>query len=92
MTEAVKSKNVQQRANLIKLKSGEQIQLNVINLDTRCAINDKLFEIQDKPNFTTWVWLLKEVTSLSDDDINKLSTEEIVEASTKIVEFVNKKK
>ena len=88
MTEKVKSKNI----NEIKLKSGEKIQLKLINLDLRCTINDKLFEVQDKPNFTTWVWLLKEVTTLSDDMINNLSTEEIVEASTKIVEYINKKK
>lgn len=91
MTEKVKSKNIKM-TNKIVLESGIEIDLKVINLDLRCSINDKLLEVQDKPNFSTWVWLLREVTKLSDDDINDLSTEQIVETSTKVVEFVNKKK
>lgn len=92
MSETVKSKNVPATTNVITLETGINIKLKVINLDLRCEINDKLFEIQDKPNFTTWVWLLRKVTSFTDNQINDLSTEEIVEASTKIVELVNKKK
>ena len=87
----VKSKNVSQ-GNSITLKDGTRIKLKVINLDLRCEINDKLFEVRDKPNFSIWIWLLRNVTQFSDNDINKLSTEEIVEASTMIIEFVNKKK
>ena len=93
MSEAVKSKvNVESNKNVIKLKSGVEIKINSINLDTRCEINDKLFEAQDKPNFSLWVWLIRTTTSLSDNEINNLGTEDIIDASTKIIEHVNKKK
>ena len=89
--EMVKSKNVR-TLNRITLKSGEEIKLKVITLDLRMEINDRLFDVSEKPNFSIWIWLLRNSTKLSDVEINNLSTEEIVDASTKIVEFINKKK
>ena len=89
--EMVKSKNVR-TLDRITLKSGEEIKLKVITLDLRMEINDKLFDVSEKPNFSIWIWLLRQTTKLSDVEINNLSTEEIVDASTKIVEFINKKK
>ena len=89
--EMVKSKNVR-TLDRITLKSGEEIKLKVITLDLRMEINDKLFDVSEKPNFSIWIWLLRQTTKLSDVEINNLSTDEIVDASTKIVEFINKKK
>ena len=89
--EMVKSKNVR-TLERITLKSGEEIKLKVITLDLRMEINDRLFDVSEKPNFSIWIWLLRNSTKLSDVEINNLSTEEIVDASTKIVEFINKKK
>ena len=89
--EMVKSKNVR-TLDRIALKSGEEIKLKVITLDLRMEINDRLFDVSEKPNFSIWIWLLRNTTKLSDVEINNLSTEEIVDASTKIVEFINKKK
>ena len=89
--EMVKSKNVR-TLDRITLKSGEEIKLKVITLDLRMEINDRLFDVSEKPNFSIWIWLLRNTTKLSDVEINNLSTEEIVDASTKIVEFINKKK
>ena len=89
--EMVKSKNVR-TLERITLKSGEEIKLKVITLDLRMEINDRLFDVSEKPNFSIWIWLLRNTTKLSDVEINNLSTEEIVDASTKIVEFINKKK
>ena len=89
--EMVKSKNVR-TLERITLKSGEEIKLKVITLDLRMEINDKLFDVSEKPNFSIWIWLLRNATKLSDVEINNLSTDEIVDASTKIVEFINKKK
>ena len=89
--EMVKSKNVR-TLDRIALKSGEEIKLKVITLDLRMEINDRLFDVSEKPNFSIWIWLLRNSTKLSDVEINNLSTEEIVDASTKIVEFINKKK
>ena len=89
--EMVKSKNVR-TLDRITLKSGEEIKLKVITLDLRMEINDRLFDVSEKPNFSIWIWLLRNSTKLSDVEINNLSTEEIVDASTKIVEFINKKK
>ena len=89
--EMVKSKNVR-TLERITLKSGEEIKLKVITLDLRMEINDKLFDVSEKPNFSIWIWLLRQTTKLSDVEINNLSTDEIVDASTKIVEFINKKK
>ena len=89
--EMVKSKNVR-TLDRIALTSGEEIKLKVITLDLRMEINDRLFDVSEKPNFSIWIWLLRNTTKLSDVEINNLSTEEIVDASTKIVEFINKKK
>ena len=89
--EMVKSKNVR-TLERITLKSGEEIKLKVITLDLRMEINDRLFDVSEKPNFSIWIWLLRNSTKLSDVEINNLSTDEIVDASTKIVEFINKKK
>ena len=89
--EMVKSKNVR-TLERITLKSGEEIKLKVITLDLRMEINDRLFDVSEKPNFSIWIWLLRNATKLSDVEINNLSTDEIVDASTKIVEFINKKK
>ena len=87
-----KSNTNVENKKLIKLSGGSTFTMKTINLDTRCEINDKLFQSGETPNFSLWVWLLKTATTLNDDQINELSTEEIVEASTKIVEGVNKKK
>ena len=89
--EMVKSKNVR-TLDRIALTSGEEIKLKVITLDLRMEINDRLFDVSEKPNFSIWIWLLRNATKLSDVEINNLSTDEIVDASTKIVEFINKKK
>ena len=89
--EMVKSKNVR-TLERITLKSGEEIKLKVITLDLRMEINDRLFDVSEKPNFSIWIWLLRNATKFSDVEINNLSTDEIVDASTKIVEFINKKK
>ena len=74
------------------LSGGSEMEIRTINLETRCEINDRLFSAGDKPSFTLWVWLLQTATTLSDGQINEMTTEEIVEASTKVVEVVNKKK
>lgn len=78
---------------VIKLKSGTEVELGVINLDLRCEINDKLTGVgQENPNFSLWVWLLRKATKLTDNEINDMGIEEITELSINIFEKINKKK
>ncbi len=79
--------------NKIKLKSGMEVKVGVINLDLRCEINDKLSGLgAEKPNLRLRVWLLRKTTKLSDNDINEMGIEEITELSIRIFEKINKKK
>ena len=79
--------------NTIKLKSGVEIPMKVINLDLRCEINDKMANIsQDNPQFTIMVDLIKMTCVYSDEQINELSIDEIVDCGVKIFEVVNRKK
>ena len=82
-----------EQPNVVKTKSGLEIKIQKVNLDERCEINDKLAGMQEgKPYFSLWIWLLRKVTKLSDNEINELSMDEITEISIAIFESLNKKK
>lgn len=83
----------EQQSNVVKTDGGIEVQMQKVNLDLRCEINDKLSDMIDgKPNFSLWVWVLRKVTKLTDEEINDLSMEEITQLSVKVFETINKKK
>jgi hypothetical protein len=79
----------------MKIKDGKntfEVELKSLNLQERCELNDKLLDQETKRNFSYWVWVVQFGTTLTDEDINKYSTSQIVEISNVIFEEVNKKK
>ncbi len=70
----------------------KEYEINEINLQDRCELNDMLIERAEKASFSMWVKVIQICTDLSDDEINNLNSSEIIELGSKCVDFVNKKK
>ncbi len=77
-----------------KFKSFE-IELKTLGLQDRCKLNDEMIakSQEDKqPGFSYWVNVLRIGTDLTDEEINKFSSEEIIAIAETIFEEANKKK
>lgn len=70
------------------------IDLKILNLDERCELNDKFISQANNgvPKFSFWVDVIRIGTELSDEDINKFSTDELIGIANKVFEETNKKK
>ena len=67
-------------------------ELKEINLTERAEINDLIFDTEAKKNFSFWLDIIKRGTSLSDDELNKYSNEEIYGLGASVIVEMNKKK
>ena len=70
------------------------IDLKILNLDERSELNDKFMEEANNgvPKFSFWVDVVRQGTDLSDEEINKFSTDELIGIANKVFEEANKKK
>ena len=87
----------------VKIKPSEkqtfksfEIELKELGLDERSKLNDNFTnafnESNQLPKFSFWVDVIRNGTSLSDEEINKYPTEELIAIANKIFEVANKKK
>ena len=63
-----------------------------ITLDERAEIMDLGITAMSSKPFSAWVKIIRIGTDLTDEDIMKLTNDEIVSTGTKVVESFNKKK
>ena len=69
-----------------------ECELKELNLTERAEINDLIFDTESKKNFSFWLDIIKRGTSLSDDELNKYSNEEIYGLGASVIVEMNKKK
>ena len=69
-----------------------ECELKELNLTERSEINDMIFDTEAKKNFSFWLDIIKRGTSLSDDELNKFSNEEIYGLGASVIVEMNKKK
>ena len=69
-----------------------ECELKELNLTERSEINDMIFDTESKKNFSFWLDIIKRGTSLSDDELNKYSNEEIYGLGASVIVEMNKKK
>ena len=69
-----------------------ECELKELNLTERAEINDLIFDTESKKNFSFWLDIIKRGTSLSDDELNKYSNEEIYGLGASVIIEMNKKK
>jgi len=62
------------------------------NLDERCDFLDYVWGNVGAEKFSLFVWILRTATDLKDEQIDSLSSEDIIELSKEVSEIVNKKK
>ena len=67
-------------------------ELKELNLTERAEINDMISDTEVKKNFSFWLDIIKRGTSLSDDELNKYSNEEIYGLGSSVIVEMNKKK
>ena len=67
-------------------------ELKELNLTERSEINDMIFDTESKKNFSFWLDIIKRGTSLSDDELNKYSNDEIYGLGASVIIEMNKKK
>jgi uncharacterized Fe-S cluster-containing radical SAM superfamily enzyme len=72
----------------VKVK-GKKIEIKEITLDLRCDILDDAIEASKEPKFTSFVSILRKATTLTDEEIMEMSTDEISTINLKIVELCN---
>jgi hypothetical protein len=76
-----------------EIKIGKKkIEVKPISLKDRCELNDLLIENMDNTSFTIWIDIIKKCTKLSDEELNELSTDDILKLAEGCVNIVNKKK
>jgi len=68
------------------------IEIKELNLTERAEINDLIFNQEVSKNFSFWLDIIKRGTSLSDDELNKYSNEEIYGLGASVIVEMNKKK
>ena len=68
------------------------IEIKELNLTERAEINDLIFNQEVSKNFSFWLDIIKRGTSLSDDELNKFSNEEIYGLGASVIVEMNKKK
>ena len=69
-----------------------ECELKDLNLTERAEINDLIFDTEAKKNFSFWLDIIKRGTSLSDDELNKYSNDEIYGLGASVIVEMNKKK
>ena len=69
-----------------------ECELKQLNLTERAEINDLIFDTESKKNFSFWLDIIKRGTSLSDDELNKYSNDEIYGLGASVIVEMNKKK
>ena len=69
-----------------------EYEIKEITLAERCDLNDLVIERADKPSFSLWVKVIQLCTDLTDEQINEISSSEIIKLGTKCIDVVNKKK
>ena len=69
-----------------------ECELKELNLTERAEINDLIFDTESKKNFSFWLDIIKRGTSLSDDELNKYSNDEIYGLGASVIVEMNKKK
>ena len=86
----------------VKPKDGQKfksfdVDLVDITWKNRCELNDKMIEAQQAgagkiPSFTFWGEIVLDYTKLSEDELVKLSTDEIIGIANAVFESANAKK
>ena len=69
-----------------------QYSIKEMNLDERCDFLDHIWSNIKEEKFSLFVWILRNATDLSDDQVNVLSSEDIVELAKQVADEINKKK
>ena len=72
-----------------------EIEMVEISWKKRCELNDMMIENTkngDNPPFSFWGELVLQFTKLSDEELNKYSTDEIIAISNRVFEVANRKK
>ena len=69
-----------------------EVEFKELNLTERAEINDIIFDADIKKNFSFWLDIIKRGTSLSDDELNKYSNDEIYGLGASVIVEMNKKK
>ena len=72
----------------IKVK-GKSVEVKDITLDLRCEILDDAITASKEPKFSAFVKILRKATTMTDEQIMELSTDEISSINLKIVELCN---
>ena len=71
------------------------IEMKPVTWQQRCKLNDLMIKESSSgsiPNFSFWGEVVLEYTALTEDELNKYSTDEIVSMANAIFEEANKKK
>jgi len=69
-----------------------KVEFKQLNLEERAELNDLIFDENYKKNFSFWIRIIKMGTTLTDEDINDYSNEEIYSIGAKVISETNKKK
>ena len=71
-----------------------EVKVNEITWQKRCELNDLMVESSKNgvPNFSFWGKVVLDCTGLSEEELNKYSTSEIISIANAIFEEANKKK
>lgn len=72
-----------------------EIEMVKIDWKKRCELNDMMIQktgADSNPSFSFWGGICLEYTKLTEEELNKLSTDEIVAISQTIFEVANAKK
>ena len=68
------------------------VDIKELNLTERAEINDLIFDQEVSKNFSFWLDIIKRGSNLNEDEINKLSNDEIFAIGGSIIVEMNKKK
>ena len=71
-----------------------EIQIDEITWKKRCELNDKMLEHSSGkiPPFSFWGEIVLNYTNMTEEEINKFSTDEIIAMANKVFEVANSKK
>ena len=71
-----------------------EIEIDEITWKKRCELNDKMLEHSSGkiPPFSFWGEIVLNYTNMTEEEINKFSTDEIIAMANKVFEVANSKK
>lgn len=71
-----------------------EVEIDTIDWETRCKLNDMMMEESKSgaPSFSFWGKVVLDCTNLTEEELNKYSTAEIIAIANVIYEEANKKK